>query len=412
MRHSMFALVSILAITSAAVATNPPQVLHILAIGEVDPSYCPIYGFCAAEPSLDVTLAVARSMHGTNFGEKELQRMIRLYVPRNLEAMLRYNFIIINQPIIRLFPLSSLEAMYSAIADHGVGSLCFMESQSASIYVPWLETRLSECYPYDHYKNIAVGAPDGQPYNLEVVRDPALPPLLRPFLSAGIENVKPFGYARPTFPREGATIWAYCRTNYWSYRGFTKFPLFISWRYGQARALTWVTADQFDSPMWRAVDGRERYQLDIFTGIVWLSSGRSLPSNPLLVHQIRNSFSQITARIGTSYAVLDFIDEFGANTRRLETRIATVQKMKEEAGKLYLEHRFDEAASKIQETFSELDRIDSECVELKRRALLWVHLVEWLGVSSTLALTGSVIWAVMVKRKLYRPVESTRMAAS
>ncbi len=193
------ALIMVLSMSSVLSAPTG-HIIRVLAIGEVDTAYCPIYGFCASEPSLDVTLAVARDMHGTNYGDKGLQRIIRLYVPRNLESMLSYDFIVINQPVIRFFPQSSLEAMYSAVAEHGVGSLCFMESMYREIYEPWLQTRLSQCYPYDHYRNIRMGAPGGQPYNLEVVMDQKLPPLLRPFVALGIEKIRPFGYARPPFP--------------------------------------------------------------------------------------------------------------------------------------------------------------------------------------------------------------------
>jgi len=402
--------VLILMMLSASSVLSAPSgdIIRVLAIGEVDTAYCPIYGFCASEPSLDVTLAVARDMHGTNYGDKGLQRIIRLYVPRNLDAMLGYDFIVINQPVIRFFPQSSLEAMYSAVAEHGVGSLCFMESKYREIYEPWLQTRLSQCYPYDHYKNIRMGAPGGQPYNLEVVMDQQLPPLLRPFVPLGIEKIRPFGYARPTFPREGATEWAYCKTDYWSYKGITKFPLFLSWHYGEANAMVWTTADQFDSPFWRATDGKERFELDIFTGIIWLSCGWRLPEDPLMVHQLRSAFTQANARISSSYAMLDFIDSFGANTRRLEQELAGVQDMKQKAARLYLSNKFSEASSAIAETMSALDKIDSESVSLRRRAMMWVHLVEWLTITSSLAITGSLLWTLMVRRRLFKPVSSTR----
>jgi len=386
-----------------------PRPMRVLAMGEVDTAYCPLAAFFASEPSLDVTLAVARDMHGTVYGENGLRRIIRLYVPRDLKTFLEYKFIIINQPVIRLFPERSLEEMRSAIADHGVGGLCFMESMYGDIYMPWLQTELSKCFPYDHYANLKLGAPGGRNYNLEVVKDKDLPPLLTAFVPLGIEKVSPFGEARPTFPKEGATAWAYCKVLGMPFGGVVnRFPLFISWVYGPGKAMVWTTADQFDSPMWKTHDGKERFQVDILAGMIWLSSGWGLPDDPVMVHNLRNSFSQLSERRELLYNVLDFIDDFGANTRAIEKEIDQLRGMTKEAGDLYLDHEFEESRATVKDAFDLAAEIEGEAVQLKERALLWVHLIEWLTVTSTMILTGVVIWSLMVRRRLYHAVATTR----
>ncbi len=391
---------------------SPPHLMRVLAMGEVDTSYCPIWGYCQAEPSLDATLVVARDMHATTYGEAGLKRIIRLYLPRNLEGMLEYDFILINQPVVRYFPPNSLQDIYLAIAEGGRGALCFMESQYADIYGPWLETQLYDCFPYDHSKNLKLGAPGDKPFDLEIVRDPNLPPLMTPYIPLGIENIKPFGEARPTFERPGATVWAYCHTNAFLGAGVTRFPLFISWRYGPGNALVWVTADQFDTSMWRTNDGKERYALDIFTGFIWLSSGWDLPDDPIRVHILRDSFIRLRSRITLVGNIIEFADSFGANTQRVEKRLAGLQLMGSEAGELYLEHEFDLVESKMREAFDLALEIEAESVELKERALTWAYLVEWLTVTSTSALSGVVIWSLMVKRRMFRPVSATRSVGS
>ena len=382
--------------------------MRVLATGEVDPTYCPISSYGAIEPSLDVTLAVAREMHGTTFGEKGLKRLIRLYIPRNLEEMLQYDFILLNQPVIRYFPLSSLEQMRSVIADHGAGGLCFMQSMYSDIYTPWLETELSDCFPYNHYAYLRLGAPGGQSYNLEVVKDPHLPPLMTPYVSLGIENVKPFGEARPTFEKEGATVWAYCRAAAFRAYGLDRFPLFISWEYGPGRALVWTTADQFDSPMWRTNDGKERYALDIFTGMVWLSSGWDLPDDPVRVRVMRDSFTRLRARMSLIGSLIEFIDDFGASTYEVEVDLGSLQSMVEEAGRLYLEHEFEATEMKFSEAFDFASEIEARSVMLKDRALMWVYLIEWVAVTGTFLLAGFLLWTLMVRRRVYREVMTTR----
>jgi hypothetical protein len=56
----------------------------------------------------------------------------------------------------------------------------------------------------------------------------------------------------------------------------------------------------------------------------------------------------------------------------------------------------------------ELDRVEAEAMAVKARAFLWIWLIEWLVVSGALMVTGMVLWTLMIKRRLYREVKTTR----
>lgn len=43
------------------------------------------------------------------------------------------------------------------------------------------------------------------------------------------------------------------------------------------------------------------------------------------------------------------------------------------------------------------------------RALLWIHVINWLVVCGTFMASGFVLWTLMVRRRLYREVASTRL---
>jgi hypothetical protein len=45
----------------------------------------------------------------------------------------------------------------------------------------------------------------------------------------------------------------------------------------------------------------------------------------------------------------------------------------------------------------------------KEGALLWVYIIEWLVTTSTIFIAGSVIWMLMIRRRLYRSVETTKL---
>jgi hypothetical protein len=380
--------------------------MQVLAIGEIDVRSSPIKDFCAAEPSLDCTLVVGRATY-TGYDVGDVKRMIRLYMPRNMEAMLGYDFILIDQITTPYFSGTSLEHMRSAIADYGKGAMCFMESQYFDIYGPWLDTELSKCFPYDHYANLAVGHPSDEGYDLEVVKDnPSLPRLLTAYVPYGIEDVRPFGESRPTYEKEGATVWAYSR----SY-GHGRYPLFISWRYGTGGGLVWTTANQFGGPLWRSSDGKERFALDIFTGIVWLSSGWDLTDDPIRVRNMRISFTQLRVRATLIQGLIEFVNGYGANTRYVEEELGRMLDINEEAGQLYLDHEFDACDATLTEALDLCGEIESTCMEVRARALFWVYVIEWLVVTSTMTLSLVAVWSLMLKRRLYREVAHTRTSS-
>jgi hypothetical protein len=47
-------------------------------------------------------------------------------------------------------------------------------------------------------------------------------------------------------------------------------------------------------------------------------------------------------------------------------------------------------------------------VKIRERALLWVYITEWFVVTGTMIICGSVIWALMIRRRLYKEVAVTR----
>jgi hypothetical protein len=46
--------------------------------------------------------------------------------------------------------------------------------------------------------------------------------------------------------------------------------------------------------------------------------------------------------------------------------------------------------------------------DVKDKALLWIYITEATAVTGTLMISGIVIWALMIKRRLYREVKTTR----
>ena len=53
--------------------------------------------------------------------------------------------------------------------------------------------------------------------------------------------------------------------------------------------------------------------------------------------------------------------------------------------------------------------IESESAKIRRRALVWIYVTEWIAVTGTSMLAGFLLWSLMVRRRLYREVTTTRL---
>ena len=93
----------------------------------------------------------------------------------------------------------------------------------------------------------------------------------------------------------------------------------------------------------------------------------------------------------------------------LQEEIIPLEKIYTEATAQYLEHSFVESEATIKSGLSKFPTAEEVAKREKNKALLWVFIIEWLVTSSTLFLSVSVLWMLMIRRKLYKAVEATRL---
>jgi hypothetical protein len=272
-----------------------------------------------------------------------------------------------------------------------------------------MNSELPKAFPHNQEAFIALGTDSIEPYNLKISEDESMPGVLWPYRALGIEKVRPFGYTRMLFKKEGAVTWA-TATNI-PFSNADSCPLLLSWEYGDGDSRVWATGDQFVSPMWGywwGGDGKERFALDIFTNIVWYSTRRDLPQDPLLVHGLRTRFRDYQLRITVLYSLLDFVERFGANSQPLQEMIIEANAMTRQARAEYLFQEFDSSQASLQQAFEMTGVIEKQAVKIKERALLWVYVVEWSVVTGTFAIVGFGTWTLMVRRRMFREVTTTR----
>jgi hypothetical protein len=189
--------------------------------------------------------------------------------------------------------------------------------------------------------------------------------------------------------------------------------------------MQWVVAHRFDE-WW--IEDINPYIMDVQTNMILHSMGRPLISDIFARREARLQFvsyymekTLILSMIDWAEAFgantmalserIDWAEAFGANTMALSERIVDLDGQMNEAIDNYLEQDYDATISFLQSVSPTTKEIAKDVVRLKDEVLFWVYLIEWLSVSGTFMVCGVVLWSLMIRRRLYRRVASTRFEA-
>jgi hypothetical protein len=343
------------------------------------------------------------------YGLQTMNKMIRLYFPRTYEGLRSYDFLLLDSVEMYFFSNDQVERMHDAILD-GTGAMNTggVMSQIAQIHNAWAASILSEAFPNDAAAVVARGQGGTSPidsYHMVIKRD--FPdPVLTPFIPFKVEEI-PCSDGRRVILREGALAMAYQAGNF---PGEGDVPLIAAWEYGKATTLT--TGDRVG---WRSYFSRETwmdnnpYIPDMFKNLIFYSTGRKLIDDVLIYHQLSSSFLEVRTRLAILVSLTEFIDKYGARSDAMQDVVMDLQDKQARVIELYLDGDFiacNDAFREAQDAFAEGE---AEAMRLKDEALLWVYLVEWLATTATLMFCSFLLWTLMVRRRLYREVSTTRL---
>jgi hypothetical protein len=179
-------------------------------------------------------------------------------------------------------------------------------------------------------------------------------------------------------------------------------PLMVTWELdGRARVFA-LTGDGFRLIYWI-------YGYDLGSNLMIYLDRQPVPQDIGLVHAVRSEMSNIATRRFMILSLLEFCESFGANTHGVTAGLREVDLITSEAGSHYLDLNFQQALESYERASRAMGEIESQAVKLKERALLWVYIIEWLTVTGTALFCGVVLWSLMVRRSLYREVDTTRL---
>ncbi len=340
-------------------------------------------------------------LYSTIFDPRRTERYMRVYMPRTEESMKQdYDLILISDATVDNFPVKYFPWMIHSVVDGGLGFLTTGGSAmygGRDQYLPWNSVSIIEIFAvaFEPYQTYLVGQGSHGPVKI-VPNDgknefvASLPWGTAPSINYMIHIVQ---------TRQGATTLLAA--------GIPEgHPLLSYWDIGNGRATNLI----FDWYPWRLEPFQKwTYYIDFAGNLIYFSAGVRVPQDLELVHSLRSMLAGYFERRTILLSVIAFVEKFGANANRIEREIGVLDSDFSLAQQLYRDQEWEASKALLEDIKSRAAKLDDEAIKLKDRALFWIYVVEWSAVTATLMVSGSVVWALMVRRRLYGEVGVTRL---
>jgi hypothetical protein len=393
-------LVVILLLSSTGMGAEKIDLLLLVQDSRIDN----LKRFFGPEPSVRYTVVVT---YNGMLADSELLKLIRLYFPRRYEDYRKYEVVLLAKPEYELITTKQDKWIHDGVFDGGGGiNDGSVFSQIAGIPEAWSSGLAWQAFPNDApavTAGYAAWAPV-ESYAVEINKDHP-EPILTVFVPFGVEKALTRGVSRVVIPRGGSSILAWQVGNY-----PTKQPYLTAWEYGSGRSMT------IGNPIpggWLAyptgATGQNQYSPEILMNMIYWLASTELIDDVEVFHSVKMDFAEYNERLKVLISLRDFIDNFGANTERIQKEMIGVQEIYTEASRAYLEHSFVDSQISISSALTGLSKAEDVARREKDKALIWVYVIEWLVSSSALFVSGFILWTLMVRRRLYRAVEMTKL---
>jgi len=376
-----------------------------MLIGQVFPAECPVPGWLDQEPGFYYTI-IPTDTDRLALTEEESQRYVRQYFPRTKKELFsKYQFMVMPDTHLRPFTGKQILWLKEGFEEHGISDFVTLGADLTGDYEgEWLASPLQEDLPTSMRGQSRLSGS----FTVEILVDD--PPILSMFKQFGIENSPGSSPFSKNTPRHGSTTWGMAKFT----SGGIRSPWLISWKLGSKGGHIWAASDDLDHRWWNPSGMRSAstnpYAGDVFLNIIYYSTGRVLPTDITLVHELRTRFDVFKTSRGMITGVVELADSFGANTVKVEKELAEVEKIYRQARDEYAAGDYDGCSESLDRAMEESKRVLDLAFRVKKTAMFHIYLIEWLVTTGTLLLSGSVLYSLMVRRRVYREVETTRLS--
>ena len=395
------------ALCTPMVRAGQPKLIEVLAIGATIAPATQIVSWLTDEPLTSVSQVPTRGF-GEVLSPEAYTRFVRLYLPRNYDAMLQYDLFIYVGGCVEFITPTQTALLKSVVVEGGKGALADLGGVSTEVNLieTWINSGIWEIFPSDAVGVYASGDwwRAQRPFTIRLLSDRENDPL-EPFLPLGVEKIVG-NYGRLIIPQPGSTIYATMAGIV--FLGYDEPPFLVAWDHGKGR--TMLVAEFFNWQWFRspAEGGQNEYSLDIVLNMLMNVLDRPVFQDVLLLHNARLRIGEYHQRYVMLISVLDFVEGFGANTGPIRGDLEEIQGLFDQAKAEYLQQNLEASISAMDAIIQRMALISGDAFALKDRALLWVYTIEWLAVSGTVMASGTLLYTVMLRRRMFREPRTTR----
>ena len=390
---------------AGAPASNHSLVLDFLMVGDLQGW---VNHLGDNEPAIDITLVPARAF-GMELPDEYLDRLSRIYFPRNRDSLFEYDVLFLNSPRLDFFNPQQQAMMVDFVGTEGKVSVAFPLSRSyEEVQVPWLYSPISAVFPADMERFVfawAEGIPDRFWGSIRLRLVKGLPPVFSTFESTGIFESRIYTGSRPCYAKAGATVWLYMLDGPYE---MPEAPAFISWPYGDSDAWAFGLHPGLEATHWD--EAGDWWELIFLNICLYTGNGETLSFEEAVAKRsVKFKYAYFRDSASMFRSIVDFVSKVGANTVQAESMLSEAQQMRVDADMDCLEKRYEDAEEKMERALELVGEAMDEAQRAKDRALVWIYLFEWMVTTATALLSGVALWWLMVRRRLYREVTTTQL---
>jgi hypothetical protein len=377
--------------------------IRVLLTGRVDQGRL-ITSWFINEPMMAPLFVPSRSVPG---GDAQIRKFVRIYFPRSYEGVQVQDFILFEGTQMAMFNPRQQGWMHDAVLE-GTGGLNSRGLLSTQYFQDWQASPTQRAFPNDVEAVVSSGSWDRTNRDTLIIPEDGLPPVFTMFIGLNVQWHLPGYRCTLVIPRQGAVVWTWMKGP-WADKATLKpgcTPHTISWQYGEG--ITWTTHDSLTD--WWQDREVNPYGLDMIMNMILHSTGRNLPEDIGLLHDIRSRIAAFRSGQLLLLAVVEFGESFGANMNPILEELGGILVKKQGVDGIYMEQDYLRARDGYLDVIGDLEDLTQAAIQMKDRAMVWVYVLQWFTVSGTAMLAGFLLWSLMVRRRLYRAVGVTRLS--
>ncbi len=376
-------------VISIAACVQAAHISKIYYLGDCLPSSSPS-DYIGDDPALDV-IAVPATVFPGWFTNDEVARALRVYMPRTYTQLLEGRLLLLSDVSADTIPSRYLEWFTRAVQDEGMSLMMIggvLSFGGAMGFPSWAITTIGPLLPVEcipdmlsaAWKPIVVSADD---------------PLMTALPWGSCPDFYGYNVVRK---KEGAKLLA--ETN-----DKARNPFMVVWNVGRGRSFAFCTDW---TPSWGASFMEWDYYPDFTVYSIYYALGRDVPQDLALMHRLRSSLLAYRVQRDILISLLNFVEKVGGKIRGVEEDMREPDLLRLRATESYIVQDYEGCVRMLEEAMGRLKGVESEALKVKAKAMLSIWMVEWVVVTSTFMVAGFVLWTLMLQRRLYRKVVTTR----